>query len=87
VAAEEKRLSTSVENYTEDDISLARLDAGLYTLQQVRLLQLPPLSLTFSHSLSPSLTCSWPHHRWLIVSCRLLVASSLSSDFVCSTTS
>lgn len=38
VAAEEKRLSTSVENYTEDDISLARLDAGLYTLQQVALI-------------------------------------------------
>lgn len=36
MAAEEKRLSTSEENYSEDDIALARLDAGLYTLHQVR---------------------------------------------------
>lgn len=38
MAAEEKRLATSEENYTEDDIALARLDAGLYTLQQVALI-------------------------------------------------
>lgn len=35
VAAEERRLATSGEEYTDDDMSLARLDAGLYTLQQV----------------------------------------------------
>ncbi len=35
VAAEEQRVATSGEEYTEDDVALARLDAGLYTLQQV----------------------------------------------------
>ena len=35
VAAEERRLATSGEEYTDEDMSLARLDAGLYTLQQV----------------------------------------------------
>lgn len=36
VAAEERRLATSGEEYTDEDMNLARLDAGLYTLQQVR---------------------------------------------------
>jgi hypothetical protein len=36
VAAEERRLATSGEDYTDEDMNLARLDAGLYTLQQVR---------------------------------------------------
>lgn len=35
VAAEERRLATSGEEYTDEDMGLARLDAGLYTLQQV----------------------------------------------------
>lgn len=35
VAAEERRLVTSGEEYSEEDLNLARLDAGLYTLQQV----------------------------------------------------
>ncbi len=35
VAAEERRLATSGEEYSEEDLNLARLDAGLYTLQQV----------------------------------------------------
>ena len=36
MATEERRLASSGELYTEDDMNMARLDAGLYTLQQVR---------------------------------------------------
>lgn len=39
VAAEERRLARSGEEYTEEDLNLARLDAGLYTLQQVHELE------------------------------------------------
>lgn len=36
VAAEERRLGTSDEEYSDEEVLLARMDAGLYTLQQVR---------------------------------------------------
>ena len=36
VAAEERRLGTSEEEYSDEEVLLARMDAGLYTLQQVR---------------------------------------------------
>ena len=36
VTAEERRLGTSEEEYTDDEVYNARMDAGLYTLQQVR---------------------------------------------------
>ncbi len=36
VAAVERRLGTSDESYDDEEILLARMDAGLYTLQQVR---------------------------------------------------
>ncbi len=35
VAAEERRLGLSGESYSDDEVLLARMDAGLYTLQQV----------------------------------------------------
>ena len=38
VAAEERRLGTSDESYDDEEILLARMDAGLYTLQQVCML-------------------------------------------------
>lgn len=38
VAAEERRLGTSDESYDDEEVLLARMDAGLYTLQQVRVL-------------------------------------------------
>ena len=37
VATEERRLGTSDESYDDEEILLARMDAGLYTLQQVGL--------------------------------------------------
>ena len=36
VVAEERRLGTSDESYDDEEVLLARMDAGLYTLQQVR---------------------------------------------------
>ena len=38
VMAEERRLGTSDESYDDEEVLLARMDAGLYTLQQVRAL-------------------------------------------------
>ncbi len=35
VLAEERRLGTSGEEYSDEEVLLARMDAGLYTLQQV----------------------------------------------------
>ena len=35
VVAEERRLGTSDESYDDEEVLLARMDAGLYTLQQV----------------------------------------------------
>lgn len=35
VAAEERRLGTSEEEYSDEEVLLARMDAGLYTMQQV----------------------------------------------------
>ena len=35
VTAEERRLGTSDESYDDEEVLLARMDAGLYTLQQV----------------------------------------------------
>lgn len=60
VAAEEQRLATSGEDYTDDDVAMARLDAGLYTLQQARpFARLPPPPPTHSHtSLSERVGCS-----------------------------
>ena len=37
VMAEERRLGTSNESYDDEEVLLARMDAGLYTLQQVGL--------------------------------------------------
>ena len=36
MAAEERRLGTSEEEYSDKEVLLARIGAGLYTLQRVR---------------------------------------------------
>ena len=43
VLAEERRLGTSGEEYSDQEVLLARMDAGLYTLQQVPCLASLPI--------------------------------------------